>query len=114
MLIDEGFAVTAFDPAAMDGASALLAPTVGRAVSLAQCVEASDVLVLMVAWPAFRTLPELLRERPRPGRVLIDCWRQIDPAALQELAAVVYPGTAGAIRLPSGRTARDGVGRPAG
>ena len=114
MLIEEGFAVTAFDPAAMDGANALLASPVGRAGSLAQCVEASEVLVLMVAWPAFGTLPELLRNRPRPGLVLIDCWRQIDPATLQGLAAVVYPGTAGAIRPPSGRTARDGAGRQAG
>ncbi len=98
-LIEEGFAVTAFDPAAMEGASALLAAPVARAESLAECVEASDLLVLMVAWPAFGNLSEVLRSGgQRRRRTVIDCWRQLSPENLDGVADLVYPG-----RSPAGQ-----------
>jgi UDPglucose 6-dehydrogenase len=93
-LAADGFATVAFDPAALAEARTALAPPVMRARSLAECVDGSDLLVLMVPWPEFRQIPALLAQRPRRPLVIVDCWRQLAPADLEGLADVVHLGKA--------------------
>ncbi|MGH9256311.1 MAG: nucleotide sugar dehydrogenase [Vicinamibacterales bacterium] len=91
-----GFATTVFDPAALADAGSTLAPAISRARSLVECVDQSDVLVVMVPWPVFSGLPALLRARSRKPPVIVDCWRLFDPADLDGLAEPVYLGKAAA------------------
>ena len=102
-----GYATTVFDPAALDEAAPLLVSGVARAASLAECLDDSDVVVVMVPWQAFRAIPDVLRQRPRRPVTFIDCWRVLDPAALQGLADLMPLGRAPVTRRPSDRTARD-------
>jgi UDPglucose 6-dehydrogenase len=91
-LAAEGFEVTAYDPAALDRAAAVLAPAVKRADSLPACVKAGDILVVAVPWPVFREIPGLLRGRPGSVPVILDCWRLLDPESLQGLAELAQLG----------------------
>ena len=104
-----GYATTVFDPAALGEAAPLLVSSVARAASLAECLERSDVVVVMVPWPVFRAIPDLLRARPRRPLTIVDCWRVLEPAALQGFADTVLLGRASVSRRPSDRTVRDEV-----
>ena len=81
-LVAEGIPVIAYDPAAMEKASRILGDSVRFARSPEACVREADVLVITTPWEAFRHLePELFRRHSTP-RVLIDCWRILDPASI--------------------------------
>ncbi|MBI4885460.1 MAG: UDP-glucose/GDP-mannose dehydrogenase family protein [Acidobacteria bacterium] len=109
-LAADGFATTVFDPAALGEGGTALGPAIARAASLDDCLDAVDLAVIMVPWPAFREIPARLRARPRRPRTIVDCWRLLDAADLEGLAALVYPGR-GATRPRSDRTARGAAGR---
>jgi UDPglucose 6-dehydrogenase len=93
-LAADGFPVTVYDPAALPDAGSSLDPSIQMARSLPECVDDADLLVLMVPWPAFGAVPALLRARPGKPRVIVDCWRLLDPAELEGLAEPVYLGKA--------------------
>lgn len=93
-LAADGFSVTAFDPAAVETARPLLVPSVSLAESLGACLAASDLVVVMVAWPAFEQIPVLLAASPRRPFVIIDCWRYLDRERLDGLATLVHLGKA--------------------
>ncbi|MSO82613.1 MAG: UDP-glucose/GDP-mannose dehydrogenase family protein [Acidobacteria bacterium] len=91
-LAADGFSVTVFDPAALHERTRALAPSLGLADSLAACLEASDLVVVMVPWPVFHEVPTLLRAMPRRPFIIMDCWRLIEPARLDGLAELVHIG----------------------
>jgi UDPglucose 6-dehydrogenase len=93
-LAADGFATSVFDPAALQGAASALQPSVSVARSLAECLDGSDLVVVMVPWPAFREMPALLRTMPRRPSVVLDCWRLLDPAGLEGLTELVHLGKA--------------------
>lgn len=93
-LAGDGFTVTVFDPAAMKEAPRPLAPTITLVDSLAACLDASDLVVVTVPWPEFREVPTLLRATPRPGRIILDCWRTLDASLLEGIVDLVYVGKA--------------------
>ncbi|MEK7102565.1 MAG: nucleotide sugar dehydrogenase, partial [Patescibacteria group bacterium] len=66
-----GRTVSVFDPAGYDHARKALGDGVTYCSSFAECVAASDVLVVMNMDPAFETLPALVRS----GQTVIDPWR---------------------------------------
>jgi UDPglucose 6-dehydrogenase len=71
LLTKAGRDVVVFDPLAMAPAKAVLVDTVTYADSLNTCLNQCSTLVLMTAWPEFKTIsPELLK-----GKTVIDCWR---------------------------------------
>ena len=81
-LVAESIPVIAYDPAALDKAKRVLGGSVRFAGSSEACVKEADVLVITTPWEAFRHLdPELLRRHGTP-RVLIDCWRILDPDSI--------------------------------
>ena len=63
--------VVVFDPLAMPAAKSVLVDTVIYADSLESCLEKCSILVLMTAWPEFKTIPANLLK----GKTVIDCWR---------------------------------------
>jgi len=93
-LAGDGYAVTAFDPAAREGAAPALAASISLAGSLADCLAVSDLVVVMVPWPAFGEIPALVRGTPRRPRVIVDCWRLLKAADLEGVAELVYLGKA--------------------
>ncbi len=80
----------------------MLAPSVAPAVSLGACLDASDIVVVMVPWQAFHQIPALLQARPRRPFVILDCWRFLDPALLENIADLVHLGKAPATMQASG------------
>lgn len=93
-LAADGFAVTVFDPAALGGATHALASSITLADSLAGCLNASDMAVLMVPWPLFREIAALVHAMPRRPFIVLDCWRLLEPAALDGVADLVHLGKA--------------------
>ncbi len=95
-LASDGYAVTVFDPQALDQAASLLAPSITAAAAAAECLESADVVVIAVPWPAFRDIPTLLEAMPPRRRVVIDCWRVLDRARLGVMTEIVHVGAGSA------------------
>ncbi|MCX5661528.1 MAG: nucleotide sugar dehydrogenase [Planctomycetota bacterium] len=91
-LADAGLDVTVFDPAAMNNAKAVLHDAVKYAADLRQAVEAGDVVVAITPWEEFKTIEPTWLSRPASPRVLIDCWRYLDAAALSAVTNYVPLG----------------------
>jgi UDPglucose 6-dehydrogenase len=87
-----GFPVTVYDPAANSEAKPQLDPSIAVASSTAACLDGSDIVVVTLPWAAFREIPPMLRTKPRPGLVIIDCWRLFDRASFEGLARLVHIG----------------------
>ena len=75
---DYDLTVLGYDPMANDNARQAGIEGFYVVDSLEQCVAMSDVLVVTVPWPQFYELEHL----PLEGKVLIDCWRVLDPELL--------------------------------
>ena len=91
-LASEGYAVTVFDPVALENAAMFLAPSVRHAASTAECLDAADVAVITVAWTAFRDIPTVIAGLQARRRVLIDCWRLIQPSQLDSATQLLHVG----------------------
>lgn len=104
-LTSEGIPVIVFDPAAMDNARKILGGSVRFAGSLEECLQDLDVAVITTPWQQFRDLdPELIRQTHAP-RVLIDCWRILDPIRFESLTCYVGLGI-GPVHTGTGPTIR--------
>ena len=75
-LAERGIAAIAYDPVAMDHARHLLGDRISFASSAEDCLAQASVVVIATPWKSFTGL------QYRPGQVLIDCWKSIDPATL--------------------------------
>lgn len=91
-----GVPVTVFDPAANDEARPQLDASIAIAPSMSACLDRSDVVLVTVPWNEFRQIPQLLRARPRPELVIVDCWRLFDRASLEGVAQLVHIGRSSA------------------
>ena len=84
---------TVYDPLAMDNARAVLREKVTCASSLEACIQQADVVVLATPWTQFQAIqPELLARNPY-RRVLIDCWRLLDPETFGDMVKYVALGS---------------------
>jgi UDPglucose 6-dehydrogenase len=83
-----GVEVVVYDPAAMESARriGLLGGDVQFADGAEECVREADVVVLATPWEDFAKLDGVTFERPGRPRVLIDCWRLLDPARFDGVA----------------------------
>ncbi|HWP58733.1 MAG TPA: nucleotide sugar dehydrogenase [Candidatus Acidoferrales bacterium] len=85
-LLAGGIKVVIYDPVASANAVKLLDRPISVAPAAEQCVAAADVVVLTTPWPEFRSLaPEIFTNNGRK-KVLIDCWRLLDPTAFGRAA----------------------------
>jgi UDPglucose 6-dehydrogenase/GDP-mannose 6-dehydrogenase len=81
MLVEEGAAVTAYDPIANGAAKPLLPASVRFATTLEDAVGDIDAAMLVTRWGEFQRVPELLRGRAK-APVVIDGRRVLEPATL--------------------------------
>lgn len=89
-LIDEGASITAFDPAAMEQAEAVL-PGIGFAKDAYAAAEGADALVVVTEWDEFRGLDLERIVGLMRGRSLIDLRNVYDPGEA-ERAGLDYRG----------------------
>ncbi|KAA0676217.1 UDP-glucose/GDP-mannose dehydrogenase family protein [Roseomonas genomospecies 6] len=84
-----GYDVVAYDP--MADVRSVLATEAAPAASMAECVDGADAIVISTPWPEFRGLrPALCADGQRV--VVVDCWRQLDPAACAGTTDVIHLG----------------------
>ncbi len=90
-LVEEGAAVRAFDPVAMEHARALLPGCVAYCEDAYGAVQGADAVVVVTEWNEFRALsPVRVRDAMR-GRVVVDLRNVFDPAAMAA-AGLAYQG----------------------
>jgi UDPglucose 6-dehydrogenase len=90
-LVSRGAKITAFDPAAMEGAKPMLPAEVTFARDAPDAVKGADALVLITEWNEFRALaPDRLSALMR-GRVVVDLRNVFDPKAMRD-AGFAYHG----------------------
>jgi UDPglucose 6-dehydrogenase len=91
VLVGAGIPVIVYDPVAIREASAVLGDTVAYATSMEECLQKSNVIVIATPWDEFgRLQPAQLAHNPR--RVVFDCWRLLDAAAVLDFADYVTVG----------------------
>ena len=90
-LVEEGAAIRAFDPVAMEHARALLPGSVAYCEDAYDAVQGADAVVVVTEWNEFRALsPVRVRDAMR-GRVVVDLRNVFDPAAMAA-AGLAYQG----------------------
>lgn len=90
-LVSRGAHVTAFDPAAMGAAKALLPNDVVFASDATQALTQADALVLVTEWNEFRALAPAHLKALMRGNVVVDLRNVFDPKALRN-AGFAYHG----------------------
>lgn len=93
MLTDHGVPIIVYDPLAMSHTRKVLGHRALYASSIEECIQEADVVVLATPCSQFRGLrPELFARNPH-RRVLIDCWRLLQPATLGDTVEYVTVGS---------------------
>ncbi len=87
MLVEDGYRVVVYDPAAMENARGVLNGRVEYAESMEACAAQVATLVITTPWRQFQSLrPQHLRQDCRPA--VFDWWRILPPAVFE--AATEY------------------------
>ncbi len=90
-LVEEGAAIRAFDPVAMEHARPLLPDSVAYCEDAYDALQGADAVVVVTEWNEFRALsPARVRDTMR-GRVVVDLRNVFDPAAMAA-AGLAYQG----------------------
>jgi UDPglucose 6-dehydrogenase len=91
-LSEKGFTLSVYDPMAMTEAKKTLLPDIHCASSLLECLQLSDMILIMTPWPQFsqEITPELLQNMS--PKVVIDPWRVLSQthAAVCDLIHLGY------------------------
>jgi UDPglucose 6-dehydrogenase len=91
-LLAAGVPTVVYDPLAMPTAKPFLHGPVRFAESVADCARSVDVLIVCTAWPEFKELNALDLSHFGHKRVVIDCWRMLDPLTVSITAHYVAIG----------------------
>lgn len=92
-LSDQGVHVVAFDPAALANARrAVEGSEIEFRDSADELIRASDVIVITTPWKAFATISPADLAREGQPRVLIDCWRMLEPKRFEQVVDYVPLG----------------------
>lgn len=97
-LANDGTKVIAFDPWAVGNAKPLLPASVRFAPSLGAAIDAADVVVIATAWAQFADLDPADLGRSGDRRMVIDCWRCLNPKRIEPVADYVAIGVGSAGR----------------
>ena len=90
-LVEEGAAIRAFDPVAMEHARPLLPGCVAYCEDAYDAMQGADAIIVVTEWNEFRALsPARVRDAMR-GRVVVDLRNVFDPAAMAA-AGLAYQG----------------------
>ena len=91
VLSKRNVATISYDPAALKNVREL-GDGAKLAESAAECIKASDVVVVTTPWEEFAHIPPDVLTRSSTPRVLIDCWRFLDPEKYESLIEYVPLG----------------------
>ena len=75
-LVKNNYEVVVFDPVAINNAHSILKDSVKYAQSVPDCIDQSDILVIITPWKEFYNVGTYLLSRKKP-LVVIDCWRML-------------------------------------
>ena len=90
-LKDTGVTVVAHDPMAAGAAQTVLGDAARLLPSAREALEQADVAVIVTPWPEYADIaPEWLADGR--SRFIVDCWRQLDPAAFPAGCHIVRLG----------------------
>jgi len=93
MLAERDADVVAYDPAATPNARRALDGSDARfAESAEEAIRAADVVVVATPWPEFASIPAAVYERDGRRRVVVDCWRMLSRAVLDDVVDYVALG----------------------
>jgi len=81
------YAVSVYDPMAMEAARPLLEKKVTYAKSVESCLKGADLCILAMSWPEFAKLTAAKLKRLMRVPRVIDCWRCMNP---REAARLEY------------------------
>ena len=105
-LLASGFKVVAHDPMAAAPAQAVLGNTVSFASSAQEALMQADVAVIITPWPDYADIaPEWIKRSKL--KCIIDCWRQLKPAAFESGCKIAYLGDQGTLAAASRREAAE-------
>jgi len=96
-LLAEGLSVAVYDPAGMKNARMVLDGSAIFAGSAQQCIQLADVVVLTTPWEEFGNLPPHAFFRNESRRVVVDCWRVLNPENFKEVVEYLPLGVGGEI-----------------
>src|SRR5262249_44021171 len=91
-LMEQGVETVVYDPVALENARKTLHGRVQFAASAAECVQQSDVVVIITPWDEFKHLPPELLVCHSTPRVIVDCWRILEPERYQSVAEYIPLG----------------------
>ena len=91
-LLAEGISVSVYDPAGMENAQKVLGGSAVFAGSVEDCLRGADVVVIATPWEEFKSISPESLSRQSTRRVLIDCWRLLDPEAFETVVDFVALG----------------------
>ena len=94
-LAEQGFAVTAYDPLALDNALAVLGDAVRGAQSAEAAVREADVVIVTTPAPEFSALSPEVFAGGGVQKVVVDCWRSLPRERFGAAVRLVYPGVGG-------------------
>lgn len=95
-------AVSVFDPMAMEEAKKTLSHSIKIATSVSECLEQSDLLVILIPWPEFaKEITPAILEKSGSKKTIIDCWRLLSRAEYSKVCDLVYLGCGEEIATPS-------------
>lgn len=86
VLAGRGLEVYVWDPKSLTSAKKLLTSKVKISRSLEDCVDCSEIIVIMTPWDEFKNirLNRLKRKNEKP--ILLDCWKILDQLKYQKVA----------------------------
>src|SRR5579862_1370680 len=92
-LVEQGFAVSVYDPVALSEAKKTLNKEVHIASSVLECLEVSTTLIIMIPWPEFtQTITPTILQSLGSKKVIVDCWRVLSKAAFMEVCDLIHLG----------------------
>ena len=91
-LSSRDISVVVYDPRGMEKAKPLLNHTVRFAHSAEDGVKSANVIVLTTPWREFQRISPEAFKREGMKRILIDCWRLLDPVLYRDVAEYIPLG----------------------
>jgi UDPglucose 6-dehydrogenase len=91
-LLAQGICVSVYDPVAIPNAKKVLGKAAIFAASAADCIKAAQVVVLVTPWEDFRGLSPDAFQSDGMRKVLVDCWRFLEPKSFDSIVEYVPLG----------------------
>ena len=88
-LKERGYNVTVYDPEAMDAAKSKLNDGIACASTMQECLESSDLSLIMTDWPEFKGIDP---HNTGSCKRIIDCWRVLKKEDFTNGCLISYLG----------------------